>query len=63
VCRLSDDIVDRFKQLLVDHPGPSPVFVHLGETVLRLPEEFAVDATNGLLAETRVLLGPGAIRS
>ncbi|HEX4978833.1 MAG TPA: DNA polymerase III subunit alpha [Acidimicrobiales bacterium] len=61
--RLSDDIVDRFKQLLVDHPGPSPVFVHLGETVLRLPEEFAVDATNGLLAETRVLLGPGAIRS
>ncbi|HEX7168236.1 MAG TPA: DNA polymerase III subunit alpha [Acidimicrobiales bacterium] len=60
--QLSDDMVDRLKQCLLDHKGDSPVFLHVGEKVLRLPDEFTVDATNGLLAEVRVLLGPTCVR-
>ncbi|HEX2063504.1 MAG TPA: DNA polymerase III subunit alpha [Acidimicrobiales bacterium] len=64
---LEDSCVTRLKQLLVDHPGESPVFLHLaggsGGTVLRLPDAFNVDARNGLLAEIRVLLGPNGLVS
>jgi DNA polymerase-3 subunit alpha len=49
------------KRLLVDHPGESAVFVHIGEKVVRLPQQFNVDATNGLVGELRVLLGERAI--
>jgi DNA polymerase III subunit alpha len=36
--------------------------LHLGESkVLRLPEQFCVDATGGIVGELRVLLGSGAI--
>lgn len=55
-------VIDDLKNLLEDHPGPSQVFLHLDERrVLRLPDEFTVDATNGLVAELRVLLGPDAV--
>ena len=38
------------------------MFLHLGERqVLRLPDEFCVDSSNGLMAELRVLLGPDAV--
>ena len=47
---------------LSEHPGESQVFLHLGATqVLRLPDEFLVDPTTGLVAELRVLLGPDAV--
>jgi DNA polymerase-3 subunit alpha len=60
--RLSDEMLAALKSLLSDHPGESPVFLHLGERqVLRLPDAFNVEATTGLLAELRVLLGPDAI--
>src|SRR5205814_7627673 len=56
---LSDLKVDRLKEILVSHPGDSPVFVHLESpektTVLRLGDEHLVDARNGLFAELRVL--------
>jgi DNA polymerase-3 subunit alpha len=67
---LNDSCVTRLKQLLVEHPGPSPVFLHLrapgqadesAAKVLRLPQQFNVDARNGLLAEIRVLLGPQGV--
>ena len=29
--------------------------------MLRLPDDFSVDASNGLVAELRVLLGPDAV--
>ena len=62
--RLSDDLLAALKALLHDHPGESPVFLHVGERqVLRLPDDFTVAATTGLLAELRVLLGPDAISS
>jgi DNA polymerase III alpha subunit len=55
---LSDDRVDQLKRLLVDHPGESPVFLHVGSKTIRLADGFNVEARNGLLAELRVLLGP-----
>jgi DNA polymerase-3 subunit alpha len=58
---LTDPLVDRLKLLLAEHPGAEPVFLHVGETVLRLPAAFNVDSRRGLLGELRVLLGPDAI--
>jgi DNA polymerase-3 subunit alpha len=58
---LSDDRVTRLKQLLVEHPGGSAVFLHLGSKTIRLGGDWNVDARNGLLAELRVLLGPGCL--
>jgi DNA polymerase III subunit alpha len=59
---LSEPLIDELKRLLVEHPGDSPVMLHLGERkVLRLPPAFTVDVAPGLLAELRVLLGPQAI--
>jgi DNA polymerase-3 subunit alpha len=58
---LTDPIVDRLKQLLAEHPGDEPVYLHVGQTVLRLPGQFNVDSRRGLLGELRVLLGPSAI--
>jgi DNA polymerase-3 subunit alpha len=55
--RLTDDTVSGLKRLLVDHPGDSPVFLGIGDKLLRLPDEFNVDSSNGLCAELRVLLG------
>ncbi len=59
---LSEHLLADLKGLLSEHPGESQVFLHLGDRqVLRLPGEFNVDASNGLIAELRVLLGPDAI--
>jgi DNA polymerase-3 subunit alpha len=60
---LTDRNVDGLKRLLREHPGSSPVFLHVGEKVLRLPAEFNVDSRRGLIGELRVLLGPNVIRS
>jgi DNA polymerase-3 subunit alpha len=58
---LTDDKAARLKGILGEHPGDSPVFVHLEApektTVLRLGDELGVDPGNGLFAELRVLLG------
>ena len=58
---LTESVMGRLKGLLLEHPGDSPVLLHVGETILRLSEEFNVDARNGLLGELRVLLGPQAV--
>ncbi len=59
---MSESILSALKELLLEHPGESQVFLHLGATqVLRLPDEFLVDPTTGLVAELRVLLGPDAV--
>ena len=59
---LSDELLTALKALLSEHPGESQVFLHIGERqVLLLPENFAVSATAGLLAELRELLGPEAV--
>ncbi|MBV9664420.1 MAG: DNA polymerase III subunit alpha, partial [Actinobacteria bacterium] len=61
ITQLTDATVNRLKRLLKEHQGPSPVFLHVGEKVLRLAEDFAVDASNGLVGELRVLLGANCI--
>jgi DNA polymerase III subunit alpha len=61
---LSPKIVGDLKQVLADHPGDAPVVLHLGDRqVVRLPERWNVDATNGLVGRLRVVLGAGAIVS
>ena len=60
---LTDGLVDQLKVLLENHPGSSPVFLHVGDKILRLPETFNVDAGNGLIAELRVLLGSNGLAS
>jgi DNA polymerase-3 subunit alpha len=55
---LSDAVIGDLKRLLVDHPGESPVFLHIGDNrVLRLPDDCCVDVTNGFAGEVRALLG------
>jgi DNA polymerase-3 subunit alpha len=59
---LSEAKVAHLRRLLADHPGESPVFLQLGERrVVRLPERWNVDASNGLVGQLREALGPTAI--
>jgi DNA polymerase-3 subunit alpha len=58
---LDDGRVTRLRELLAEHGGPSPVYLHIGTKVVRLAPEFNVNASPGLLAELRVLLGPACL--
>ncbi len=59
---LQPGLVDRLKALLLEHPGESEVFIQLSpRQTVRLPPEFCVEASNVLLAELRVMLGPDAV--
>jgi DNA polymerase-3 subunit alpha len=58
---LSETLLGDLKSLLQEHPGDSQVFLHLGEHVVRLPDQFGVDASNGLVGELRVLLGANGV--
>jgi DNA polymerase III subunit alpha len=58
---LTEALVDRVKDLLLGHPGRTPVLLELGDKVLRLPPQFCADTSNGLVAEVRELLGEGGI--
>ena len=61
--QLSDEVLDRLKTLLVEHRGDSPVLIDLGaDRLMRLPDQFCADSTNGLIPELRVLLGPEAVK-
>jgi DNA polymerase-3 subunit alpha len=59
---LSQATVAHLKQILADHPGGAPVYLQLGDRqVVRLPEQWNVDTSNGLLGRLKVVLGAGAI--
>ncbi len=62
---LTDAKSTRLKEILLEHPGESQVFVHLESqaktTILQLGDEFCVSDRTGLFAELRVLLGPDCI--
>jgi len=60
---LTDRRVEGLKEVLSGHPGPSPVLLHVGEKVLKLPPEFNVDCRNGLVGELKRLLGQSAVLS
>jgi len=54
--------IDELKLILRAHPGDAPVELHLSDRqVLRLPDEFAVNSANGVVAELRVAFGPDSI--
>ena len=60
--QVSEGTVTELKALLSAHPGDSEVYLHLGERqVLRLPSDFCVDPSSGLVGELRVLLGAEAV--
>jgi DNA polymerase-3 subunit alpha len=59
---VGEALLAQLKGVLAEHPGESQVFLHLSERqVVRLPDEFNVDSSNGLVAELRVLLGADAV--
>jgi DNA polymerase-3 subunit alpha len=62
---LSEQKAQQLEELLREHPGDSPVFLHLESpdktTVLRLGDDHLVDARNGLFAELRILLGADCV--
>ncbi len=60
--RLDEQRLARLKALLLEFPGESRVFVHLGERhVLRLPVRYCVEVGTPLVSELRVLLGAEAV--
>jgi DNA polymerase-3 subunit alpha len=58
---LTDERVESLKRLLSEHPGPSPVLLHVGSKCIQLASQWRVDTSRGLLAELRVLLGPACL--
>ena len=60
--RLTDDTVSRLKELFLDFPGDSEVYILLGERqVVRLPEQYTVSTRSGLVGELRALLGQESV--
>jgi len=57
---LSESKVTELKLVLEDHPGDSPVILHVGAQILRLPAEFNVDSRH-VVGEIRRLFGPNAL--
>lgn len=56
--RLDPATVGNLKDIILQFPGKSEVFLHLGDRkVMRLPDEYCVDATGGLIGEIKALLG------
>lgn len=60
--RLTDETVDRLKELFLDFPGDSEVYILLGEEqVVRLPDQYTVSTRSGLVGELRALLGQESV--
>ena len=58
---LSEERIVRLKAMLAEHPGESPVYLHLGEgKVLRLPDQHRVDLPR-VVGELRVAFGHEAV--
>jgi len=59
----SNDQLDRLGQLLVQHPGESPVLLHVAELnkVVKLAPAYSVRTDSGVVGEVRVLLGAEAV--
>ena len=61
--RLTDSMVRQLRDLVMEHPGPSPVHVKLGDKVLRLPPQFNVDPRGGIVGALKELFGTQAVAS
>ena len=56
--RLTDQTLGRLKELFLDFPGDSEVYICVGERqVVRLPDDYTVSTRTGLVGELRALLG------
>jgi len=63
---MSEALVGRLKEVLAEHPGDVPVFVHLTgdrDTVVRLGADHRVEVRTALYAGLREILGPDAVLS
>jgi DNA polymerase III subunit alpha len=64
--RCTPQFVDELKEVLREHPGSTPVFLHLRSeekmTVLRLGSDLRVDPENGCVDRLRAMLGGEAVR-
>jgi len=61
--RLTDSMVRQLRELVMEHPGPSPVHLRVGEKVLRLPAQFNVDPRGGIVGALKELFGTEAVAS
>ena len=59
--RLDQRLLGELKTTLVDHPGDAPVLIQLAERTVRLPDQYSVDTSNGLVGELRALLGEDCV--
>ena len=57
---MNDRTVAELKAVLQEHPGEAAVVLHVGEKVIKLPQEFNVDVDR-VVGELRRLLGPDAL--
>jgi len=57
----SESMVAKLKDLISDHPGPSPVLIVLGDKTMQLTEDFSVEPSNGFIGAIKELLGANAI--
>ena len=64
--RMSPDLVAMLKSVLSNHPGTASVFIHMASgdrhKVIKLSDEFRVEARSALYAELSELLGPGSVQ-
>ncbi len=62
---LSPEMVERLKEILVNHPGTAPVYLHMtsdaGHKVWKLSDEHRVEPRSALYAELRELFGQKAV--
>jgi DNA polymerase III subunit alpha len=61
--RLTESMVRQLRELVMEHPGPSPVLLRVGQKVLRLPAQFNVDARGGIVGALKELFGTEAVAS
>jgi DNA polymerase-3 subunit alpha len=61
VTSLTESLVSALKELVVEHPGPIPLHLRLGEKVIRLPAQFNVDPRGGFVGALKELFGPQSI--
>jgi hypothetical protein len=56
-------MVRQLRELVMEHPGLSPVHLKVGEKVLRLPAQFNVDPRGGIVGALKELFGTEAVAS
>ena len=65
VARCTPPVVDRLKEVLATHPGPTEVHLRLQAasrtTVLRIDDGLRVAASPALMGDLKALLGPACL--